>query len=226
MAGIELPEQVLQTKQSNHGVPPVPVRSHDQLQAKAKIKRAYGAEVIGKKVKVYWPKFKKTFYGVIEDYDEDQKLHLVSYRDGEQKWTNFREEKKYSFVQEKEARKVQKQEDSDLFGSPYETEETEVKRGRGQYSVPLVDDSHNKTGVMIRVSNKHGPPQVCGISQVEETDNGYEIYALLPGSVSELTVIFRVRKEQSKAKPKKAKNSLSFSFCCHHFYSQNLFFVV
>jgi hypothetical protein len=199
VVGIELPEPVLQTKETNSGIP-VPVKTSQNQQSSSQAAKAkklmvkkppqvHGADVIGKQVKVYWPKFKKSYYGTILDYDKDQKLHLVSYMDGEQKWTDFREEKKYSFVRGNEARKVQQQEDSDLFGSPYETEDAGAgasqggKRGnRGQYSVPLVDDSHNKTGVMIRVTNNHGPPQVCGISQVEETDDGYEIYALLPGS--------------------------------------------
>lgn len=175
--GIVLPEVILEIRQQ----PP----KQSVSQTTTKVKKAHGPEIVGKHVKVYWPKFKKTYYGKVAQYDDKGQLHLVHYKDGEQKWTDFRKEKRYHFVQEREARKVQQQEDSDLLGSPYEIEEEpEVKRGgrgRQAYSVPLVDDSHNKTGVMIRVNNKNGPPQVCGITQVQEVDDGYEIYAVLPG---------------------------------------------
>lgn len=169
-------------------------------------KRYYGEEIVGKQVKVFWPKYRKTYQGEVAKFDENTHQHLIQYKDGEEKWTDFRKERKYSFVEDgistrrqatagastegpgEEKRRLEQEEQqrraaAEALGSPYDNNGggQEKRQGKTTHQVPVVDDSHNKTGVMIKVTNKFGPPQVCGITQVEEAEDGYEIYALLPG---------------------------------------------
>jgi len=199
VAGIELPEPDPSVMPEPRSQTPSQKRSRSnaglQYGDYPKGKRVYGREIIGRHVKVFWPKYKKTYHGQVVDYSEETKNHLVHYKDGEQKWTNFATERRYSFVEAGAARGAAADlspqsltgAGSDLLGSPYDgAEEDRLDHPLGgdlprQYNIPLVDESHNRTGAIIKVSNTLGPPQVCGITQVEETEDGYEIFALLPG---------------------------------------------
>ena len=49
--------------------------------------------LVGRVVKVYWPKYKNTYTGDVTDFDAVTGQHHIAYRDGEMKWTNLREEK-------------------------------------------------------------------------------------------------------------------------------------
>ena len=49
--------------------------------------------LVGRVVKVYWPKYKNTYTGDVTDFDAVTGQHHITYRDGEMKWTNLREEK-------------------------------------------------------------------------------------------------------------------------------------
>ena len=49
--------------------------------------------LVGRVVKVYWPKYKNTYTGDVTDFDAITGQHHIAYRDGEMKWTNLREEK-------------------------------------------------------------------------------------------------------------------------------------
>ncbi|XP_010537875.1 PREDICTED: uncharacterized protein LOC104812429 isoform X2 [Tarenaya hassleriana] len=58
-----------------------------------------GAELVGKRIKVWWP-LDKTFYeGVINSYDDQQKKHLVLYADGENEMLNL-EEERWEFIED------------------------------------------------------------------------------------------------------------------------------
>ena len=49
--------------------------------------------LVGRVVKVYWPKYKNYYTGDVTDFDAVTGQHHIAYRDGEMKWTNLREEK-------------------------------------------------------------------------------------------------------------------------------------
>ncbi|QDZ20494.1 ARID/BRIGHT DNA binding domain-containing protein [Chloropicon primus] len=161
--------------------------------------RDYGEEIVGRQVKVFFKNLHKSFAGEVVKYDEEKSLHLIRYADGEEKWTDFKKERKWSFVSERLTRHALTAEregpaaaeaaaaaqataqaalkDADLLGSPYGEA---VRVEKTTHQVPLVDESHNHTGVTIKVTNR-SQPQMCGITQVEQAEDGFEIYALLPG---------------------------------------------
>ncbi|GKG06371.1 phospholipase-like protein, partial [Tanacetum coccineum] len=44
----------------------------------------YGENLVGKRIKVWWPADKKYYEGVVESFDCSKKKHKVLYDDGEQ----------------------------------------------------------------------------------------------------------------------------------------------
>jgi len=182
--GIQMPETVLHhVSRTKASKPSKPSKAKGQSNLRTgKAAKDYGAEVIGRKVKVLWPRYRKWYSGVIVEYDDQFKSHLIHYNDGEQKWTDFRKESNFAFIADDSRGTSKKQKDADLVQSSYKTNER-AALGEKQFSVPLIDDSHNDTGVRIRISNKSDTPKEgCGgVTKVMETDYGYEIFAMAPG---------------------------------------------
>ncbi|XP_031372689.1 uncharacterized protein LOC116187847 isoform X2 [Punica granatum] len=49
--------------------------------------------VLDKKIKVFWPLDEKWYYGLVNDYDEERKLHHIKYDDRDEEWVDLRNEK-------------------------------------------------------------------------------------------------------------------------------------
>ncbi|XP_010556697.1 PREDICTED: DNA mismatch repair protein MSH6 [Tarenaya hassleriana] len=57
------------------------------------VANSYGHEVVGKKVRVYWPLDKRLYDGCVVSYDKESGKHWVEYDDGEEESLNLGEEK-------------------------------------------------------------------------------------------------------------------------------------
>ncbi|KAK4747051.1 hypothetical protein SAY87_026088 [Trapa incisa] len=49
--------------------------------------------VIDKKIKVFWPMDENWYYGLVNDYDEERKLHHIKYDDRDEEWVDLQTEK-------------------------------------------------------------------------------------------------------------------------------------
>ncbi|KAL1128269.1 hypothetical protein V6Z11_A13G237000 [Gossypium hirsutum] len=49
--------------------------------------------VLNRKIKVFWPLDKSWYYGFVNDYDKERKLHHVKYDDRDEEWVNLQEER-------------------------------------------------------------------------------------------------------------------------------------
>ncbi|XP_071723498.1 uncharacterized protein [Rutidosis leptorrhynchoides] len=49
--------------------------------------------VLNKKIKVFWPLDQSWYYGLVNDYDEEKKLHHVKYDDRDEEWINLQNER-------------------------------------------------------------------------------------------------------------------------------------
>lgn len=58
-----------------------------------------GEELIGKKIKVWWPLDKKFYEGVVDSYDYDKKKHRVLYADGDEEILNLKKQR-WEFVED------------------------------------------------------------------------------------------------------------------------------
>ncbi|KAF9607275.1 hypothetical protein IFM89_033482 [Coptis chinensis] len=57
------------------------------------LKKMYGEEVVGKRVKVYWPLDKNWYEGIVKNFDDLSGKHLVQYDDAEEELLDFQDEK-------------------------------------------------------------------------------------------------------------------------------------
>ncbi|XP_073010251.1 sister chromatid cohesion protein PDS5 homolog A isoform X2 [Typha latifolia] len=95
------------------------------------------AEVVGSRIKVWWPLDKKFYEGVIQSYDSESKKHMVLYDDGDVEVLNLGKEKweiiKHSFM----PRKRQK--------SDHQTTHTELSREKRNNSKHSDSREHRKS---------------------------------------------------------------------------------
>ncbi|KAH1033447.1 hypothetical protein J1N35_045621 [Gossypium stocksii] len=49
--------------------------------------------VLNRKIKVFWPLDKSWYYGFVNDYDKERKLHHVKYDDRDEEWVNLQKER-------------------------------------------------------------------------------------------------------------------------------------
>ncbi|PON72400.1 DNA mismatch repair protein [Trema orientale] len=56
-------------------------------------KKPYGDEVVGRRIKVYWPLDKSWYEGFVKSYDEGEGKHLVQYDDAEEEFLELGKEK-------------------------------------------------------------------------------------------------------------------------------------
>ncbi|KAH7516977.1 hypothetical protein FEM48_Zijuj09G0013300 [Ziziphus jujuba var. spinosa] len=54
--------------------------------------KSYGGEVVGKRIKVYWPLDKSWYQGFVKSFDKDAGKHLVQYDDAEEEMLNLENE--------------------------------------------------------------------------------------------------------------------------------------
>ncbi|XWS73048.1 hypothetical protein CRYUN_Cryun02cG0092200 [Craigia yunnanensis] len=49
--------------------------------------------VLNRRIKVFWPLDKSWYYGLVNDYDKERKLHYVKYDDRDEEWINLQKER-------------------------------------------------------------------------------------------------------------------------------------
>lgn len=49
--------------------------------------------VLNKKIKVFWPMDENWYYGLVNDYDKERRLHHIKYDDRDEEWVNLQNEK-------------------------------------------------------------------------------------------------------------------------------------
>jgi hypothetical protein len=64
-------------------------RKHSLVTDKASIKE-YGDDLVGSKVKIWWPKDKMYYAGIVDAYDSVKKRHKVLYTDGDEEVLNLK----------------------------------------------------------------------------------------------------------------------------------------
>ncbi|XP_010552091.1 PREDICTED: ABC transporter F family member 4-like isoform X2 [Tarenaya hassleriana] len=76
--------------------------------------KEFGENLVGAKVKIWWPKDRAYYEGVVDSYDADRKKHLVLYDDGDQERLNLRKEK-WEFIED-ESESAEMDEKADQMG--------------------------------------------------------------------------------------------------------------
>uniref|UniRef100_A0A7S2Z480 ARID domain-containing protein n=2 Tax=Eukaryota TaxID=2759 RepID=A0A7S2Z480_9CHLO len=180
------------------------------------IPKTYGEELIGKKIRIFWPTEKRDYNGKIIGYSKDTRSHLIEYSDGESYYTDLsKEEGRFTIFEGGEAEEGKEakrrrvvSETHFLKSTPYDALESRPRHepaqqqlaagGQGAAAaaaavakvsvtlttrpVKVVDASgQREDNANMTVASKYGDPQACGITQVKRADDGFEIYALLPG---------------------------------------------
>ncbi|CAH8388942.1 unnamed protein product [Eruca vesicaria subsp. sativa] len=107
--GASMAESSESKKKSSRAMTPSKKESEQSLKRKRTAveevessKSEHGEELVGKRVKVWWP-LDKTFYdGVIKSYNSLKKMHEVSYSDGDSEELNLKKERWEIISEEKE----------------------------------------------------------------------------------------------------------------------------
>lgn len=94
-------------------------------------KKSYGAEVVDRRVKVYWPLDKSWYEGVVKSFDEVSGKHLVQYEDAEEERLDLSVEK-IEWIEEPAKKKLRRlrrfsvlEEDDDDGGDEVDLKELE-----------------------------------------------------------------------------------------------------
>ncbi|XP_065851237.1 sister chromatid cohesion protein PDS5 homolog C-like isoform X1 [Euphorbia lathyris] len=99
-------------------------------------------ELVGKRVKVYWPKDKEYYIGTIDSFNASNKKHKVLYDDGDQEILNLKREK-WAFIQDDDV--MQDEIEADVPPSPDAPPETPPPKKKAKTNVDQ--------------SAKHGKPE-------------------------------------------------------------------
>ncbi|KAL0797844.1 hypothetical protein Bca101_053018 [Brassica carinata] len=110
---MQTPESSKNKKNNSRAVTPPAKESEQTLKSHPKRKRTareevepnkseLGEELVGKRVKIWWPLDKKFYDGVIKSYCSREKMHHVSYSDGDSEELNLRNERWKIISEEKE----------------------------------------------------------------------------------------------------------------------------
>ncbi|KAJ0247951.1 hypothetical protein HA466_0163340 [Hirschfeldia incana] len=110
---MQTPESSKNKKKNSRAMMPLAKESEQSLKSHPKRKRTareeveftkseLGEELVGKRVKVWWPLDKKFYDGVIKSYDSREKMHKVSYSDGDSEELNLKNERWEIISEEKE----------------------------------------------------------------------------------------------------------------------------
>ncbi|KAL1168099.1 hypothetical protein V6Z11_A05G062300 [Gossypium hirsutum] len=90
------PKSVKPNKQDSHkeGTPKTnSKRKHMPIKEKSSDSMEYGENLVGLKVKVWWPKDREFYEGFIHSFDSAKKKHKVHYNDGDEEILNLKREK-------------------------------------------------------------------------------------------------------------------------------------
>ncbi|KAJ0262912.1 Transcriptional regulator [Hirschfeldia incana] len=108
---------------------------------KASDLQSHGKDLVGTRVRVWWPIDKAYYKGVVNSYDSAKKKHLVIYDDGEQEILNLKTEK-WHFLDESE---TEGEEAADQTGHEKETS-TQPQRKKAKIGKQSKMESSGKNG--------------------------------------------------------------------------------
>ncbi|KAK4747071.1 hypothetical protein SAY87_026108 [Trapa incisa] len=81
------------TDEDQHGEIPKGEDKRKRTPGKESDAKEYGEDLVGSKVKIWWPKDKAFYEGVVDSFDDVKKKHMILYNDGDIEKLNLRKEK-------------------------------------------------------------------------------------------------------------------------------------
>ncbi|KAM6544018.1 hypothetical protein CsatB_008465 [Cannabis sativa] len=99
--------------------------------------------VLNRRIKVFWPLDQSWYYGLVNDYDEERKLHHVKYDDRDEEWINLQNERfKLLLLPSEVPGKVQRGKSSGKDKSSDQKKRSlKPKKDKGKRDLPTQDDS-------------------------------------------------------------------------------------
>lgn len=143
-------------------IPPIPA-SNPRTSPSAG-ERAYSEEVVGRRIRVFWPLDKAWYEGGVKSFDEASGKHLVQYDDAEEESLDLRKEE-FEWVEEEPSRKLRRLRrmsgpveapcgagDMEEDGSSVEDSTDDEEWGKGMGKDMVEDDSEEEIVVSSRRS--------------------------------------------------------------------------
>ncbi|XWS17027.1 hypothetical protein CRYUN_Cryun33cG0032200 [Craigia yunnanensis] len=100
--------------------------------------------ILNRRIKVFWPLDKSWYYGLVNDYDKERKLHHVKYDDRDEEWIDLQIErfKLLLFPSEVPSKSERKRSQRDR-GSDNRIRNMKLNKEKGKRNVLIEDDSGN-----------------------------------------------------------------------------------
>ncbi|XWS27146.1 hypothetical protein CRYUN_Cryun26dG0090900 [Craigia yunnanensis] len=100
--------------------------------------------VLNRRVKVLWPLDKSWYYGLVNDYDKERKLHHVKYDDRDEEWINLQNERfKLLLFPSEVPSKSERKRSRRHRGSDNRIRNMKLNKEKGKRNVMIKDDSGN-----------------------------------------------------------------------------------
>lgn len=131
-------------------------------------KKSYGAEVVDRRIRVYWPLDKSWYEGFVKSFDKISGKHLVQYDDAEEEMLNLLEEKiewieepakkklrrlrRISVVEDEEEDDLKELEDDEDWGGKVENETLEDEDGLEDLDLEVEEEKSGRAGVRKKIS--------------------------------------------------------------------------
>ncbi|XP_010526241.1 PREDICTED: muscle M-line assembly protein unc-89 [Tarenaya hassleriana] len=128
-------------------------RKHNLDKEKASEDKEFGENLVGSRVKIWWPKDRAYYEGVVNSYDVAKKKHLVLYDDGDQEILNLRRQK-WEFIED-ESESTAMDEKGDQTGpdeSSAMPQKKKAKRGNGHSAMQRKAETPVKKGAASKKS--------------------------------------------------------------------------
>ncbi|XVE98509.1 hypothetical protein REPUB_Repub03eG0112600 [Reevesia pubescens] len=100
--------------------------------------------VLNRRIKVFWPLDKSWYYGLVNDYDKERKLHHVKYDDRDEEWINLQNERfKLLLYPSEVPSKSQRKRSRRDRGSDDRIRNMKLNKEKGKRNVMTEDESGN-----------------------------------------------------------------------------------
>ena len=99
--------------------------------------------VLNRRIKVFWPLDQSWYYGLVNDYDKERKLHHVKYDDRDEEWINLQNERcKLLLLPSEVPGKADRRKSTGQDKSSYQIKRNlKAKKDKGKRDLPTQDDS-------------------------------------------------------------------------------------
>ncbi|KAI4376861.1 hypothetical protein MLD38_014571 [Melastoma candidum] len=91
--------------------------------------KGYGMDLVGSKIRVWWPRDKQFYTGVVDSFDPVKKKHKVVYSDGDKEILNLQKEKWELVAEASGSEQVEAPNDGNADGSPELAHKERVQKG-------------------------------------------------------------------------------------------------